>query len=288
MTPGVTGDLASAARRAAIALTHGAGPLARVASARRALAAMEAIAGYCHVCGGQRAFLGYEPADMPCKRNSFICQGCGASARNRHLAKCILEKLPTTPQSRSLRQFARNFTGRIWLTCTSGAIAGALRSNPGCVASEYVAGVASGEVADGVLCQDLHETSFPPDSLDLIVTEDVLEHVPDPRRAFLEIRRVLKPGGWHIATVPVDWSLATTIPRAVLERGEVSHILPPEYHGDPRRPEGVLAFTTFGQDVLAWFGLTGPSELDTAHLDRAQEAAFGIYNNWVFISRKPD
>jgi SAM-dependent methyltransferase len=267
--------------------THG-GLRRRLRAMRRAVAAVEVELGFCHVCGERCAFLGDDPIDFPCKRNSFLCQGCGASARNRHLAQCVLAHLPTAPASASLRAFAANFRGRVWLTATTGAIADALGANHGCVASEFHHGAASGETRGGVLCQDLQATSFADASFGLVVTEDVLEHVADPRRAFLEIRRVLRPGGLHIATVPVNWFLPATVPRAVIEGGTIRHLLPPEYHGDPLRPDGILAFTEFGQDVAAaWFGLIGPTEIDAAHLDRERERRFGIFNNWVFISRKP-
>jgi len=275
-------------RRVARAAAARGGLRRRLGAMRRAASAVEVAVGFCHVCGQRSAFLGYEPVDYPCKRNSFVCQGCGASARNRHVAQCILAHLPTAPASVSLRAFAANFGGRIWLTATTGAIADALGANPGCVASEFHDGAASGERRGGVLCQDLHATSFADGSFDLVVTEDVLEHVAEPRRAFLELRRVLRPGGLHVATVPVNWFLPATVPRAVIEEGNIRHLLPPEYHGDPLRPDGILAFTEFGQDVAAaWFGLTGPTEIDAAHLDRERERRFAIYNNWVFVSRRP-
>jgi SAM-dependent methyltransferase len=255
--------------------------------AARALAAVEIAVGYCHVCGARGFFLGYDPIDFACKRNSFICQDCGACARNRHVAKCVLERLPTAPASRSLREFAIHFRGRIWQTCTSGAIAEALRGHPGFVASEFIDGAASGDVVNGVRCEDLQAASCADASFDLVMTEDVLEHVAAPRLAFAELGRVLAPGGWHIGTVPVNWSRDVSVPRAVIEDGQVQHILPPEYHGDPTRPAGALAFTEFGRDVVeAWFGLIGPSSMDVAHGDFVQEAAFAIYNSWVFVSRK--
>jgi SAM-dependent methyltransferase len=40
------------------------------------------------------------------------------------------------------------------------------------------------------------------DSFDLVVVDQVLEHVSDPQRAVAEIHRVLRPGGHCIATTP--------------------------------------------------------------------------------------
>lgn len=46
---------------------------------------------------------------------------------------------------------------------------------------------------------------------DRFLCSHVLEHVPDDRRAMSELYRVLKPGGWGIAMVPISLSLAKTL-----------------------------------------------------------------------------
>jgi SAM-dependent methyltransferase len=183
-------------------------------------------------------------------------------------------------------EFSRNFAGVIWLTCTSGAIAEMLKGS--CVASEFIENTQSGTVVNGVRCEDIQASSFQTGSVDLIITEDVLEHVPFPEAAFAEIRRVLKPGGFHIGTIPINWERTTSIARAVIENGEIRHILEPEYHVDPMRPEGILAFTDYGHDIVDRYCSTiGPSEMLSAHGDRRQEQDFAIYDNWVFVSQKP-
>jgi SAM-dependent methyltransferase len=248
---------------------------------------VETTAAYCHVCGQNATFRSYEPLDFPCKRNSFFCDACGSCARNRHVAQTILDRFPTQPGSRSLVEFAQHFDGVIWLTCTSGAIADRLRAVRRCVASEFIENVPSGQIVNGVRCEDIQAASFATGSVDLVVTEDVLEHVPFPEAAFAEIRRVLKPGGFHIGTIPVHWGRETSIARAVIEDGKLRHMLEPEYHGDPTRPEGILAFTDYGQDIVSRYcAIIGPSEVLSAHLDRQQEEDFAIYNNWVFVSQK--
>lgn len=101
--------------------------------------------------------------------------------------------------------------------------------------------------ADGVVCQDITRLTFPDESLDLIVSSDVLEHVPDAMAAFRESARVLRPGGAHVFTVPPR---AQTRRRAALEQGRVVHLVnPPEYHLDPLDPAGVLAYWDYGPDL---------------------------------------
>ena len=94
---------------------------------------------------------------------------------------------------------------------------------------------------------NLHDAEF-----DLVMTSDVLEHVPDYRAALAEFARILKPGGHLVLTVPFLNSDQRSIKRAELRRdGSIEHLVEPEYHGDPVSPEGgVLAFHSFGWDLL--------------------------------------
>lgn len=247
----------------------------------------EIIDAYCPVCGIRGAFRCYVPVDFACKRNTFVCEACGSVGRNRHVAKAILDLLPAAPASRSLREFAQNFRGKVYITCIKEAIFEVLRSMPNLTASEYVDGKKSGEANNGFYCQDLQATSFEDESFDLIVTEDVLEHVPFPDRAFNEIRRILKPGGYHIGTIPINWGRDVSVPRAIIENGQIRHLMEPEYHGDPFRSEGILAFTDYGRDILEQFcSIIGPSHVLWAHGDKYYEREFAIYNSCVFVSQK--
>jgi SAM-dependent methyltransferase len=45
------------------------------------------------------------------------------------------------------------------------------------------------------------------DTFDLITCLDVIEHTPDDRLALTELRRVCRPGGWMLVTVPAYQSL---------------------------------------------------------------------------------
>ena len=67
--------------------------------------------------------------------------------------------------------------------------------------SFFEEGCSSGE-RDGAVCEDITALKFDNHSLDLIISSDVLEHVPYLDKAFSETARVLKPGGAHIFTVP--------------------------------------------------------------------------------------
>jgi SAM-dependent methyltransferase len=73
-------------------------------------------------------------------------------------------------------------------------------------AAEFAASRGCGEVKRGTV----EQLPWDEGTFDLITCLDVLEHVPDDRGALSELRRVSKPGGWLLVTVPAYqalWSL---------------------------------------------------------------------------------
>ena len=91
--------------------------------------------------------------------------------------------------------------------------------------------------------EDLTQLSFPTHSFDVILSFDVLEHIPDYRSAFAECARTLKPTGKMLFSVPFDANSVRNKIRAQLQKdGTIDYLLPPEYHDDPRNPEGCLCF----------------------------------------------
>jgi SAM-dependent methyltransferase len=117
--------------------------------------------------------------------------------------------------------------------------------------SEYLGGsVQPGSVIDGIRHENALGLSFRDRSFNVVVSNDVLEHVPDPERCLREAARVLKPGGHLLMTVPFHTDRARSVVRAELANGRVVHRLPPVYHGNPLSREGSLVFTDFGFDLL--------------------------------------
>jgi SAM-dependent methyltransferase len=97
---------------------------------------------------------------------------------------------------------------------------------------------------------DITASDLPDTSFDYIVSNDVLEHVPDVAAALSESRRILKPGGACLATFPFAGGQNETIVKARLENGAIVHLTEPEYHGNPVDPQGSLVFAIPGWDVL--------------------------------------
>lgn len=105
----------------------------------------------------------------------------------------------------------------------------------------------------GIPHQDLCELSFSDQTFDLVLCNELFEHVRDLDQAFSEIHRVLKAEGRLIATCPLAFGQRDSILKARLnqETGEPDVIGEPEHHGDPVRPDhGSLVYRIPGWEIL--------------------------------------
>ncbi len=59
--------------------------------------------------------------------------------------------------------------------------------------------------------EDIQNLTFADQSFDMVLTNHVLEHVPDDGRALAELARVLRPRGIAVITVPGEWSRKQTV-----------------------------------------------------------------------------
>lgn len=98
--------------------------------------------------------------------------------------------------------------------------------------------------------EDLTGLSLADTSVDMVVTQDVFEHIPDFDTAFEECRRVLRPGGRLVFSIPFfPDQESTEVIASVAADGSVSHVGAPEIHGNPLGG-GSLCFQHFGWDIL--------------------------------------
>lgn len=124
---------------------------------------------------------------------------------------------------------------------------------PSLVGSEYISAETPRGSIDvrGIRHEDLTQLSFPSASFEAVMSFECFEHIPDFSAALRECRRILKPGGRLLFTVPFVPNAHTHIIRARLTpAGKVEHLLEPEYHGDPMQSEGCLCFTHFGWQLI--------------------------------------
>jgi SAM-dependent methyltransferase len=221
------------------------------------------------VCGDQTTFafnpwvlpdplkrqLDAEPLDAYLQRESMFCRHCISNLRVRSLATVITRNI--APSATSLRaalddpDVAELTIAEVNAIGSGGSMHQFLVRHPGLRYSEYREGARPGEVVNGVPHQDLTELTFEDGSIDLLVTSDTIEHLPDTLRAFSECLRVLTPSGLLIFTVPMTPLTESTLTRAEIdEHGEVVHLLEPVHHG---RGSGPLALLPMASDMLAFY-----------------------------------
>ncbi len=257
----------------------------------------------CFVCGKETLFRlkGQEPLRL---FREAKCDRCGASLRNSAVARTVVETL--LDKKGSLKESLDELKSKnsAILEIGSGIIHSFLREVPGYVSAEYFRDVLPGDYKDGTLCENLEKLTFSDGSFDVIITEDVFEHVADYKKAFKEIIRVLKPGGYHIFTVPLHEGQNTKS-----RNGESAYQALEVFHGDPLNSEGILVQTDFGDDIEnilngigfatkriifdAWYDKNEITKIDsqTEYEEylrcRENPLSYFKYNNVVFVSEKP-
>lgn len=65
---------------------------------------------------------------------------------------------------------------------------------------------------------DLAHTGLPDKSVDLVVSRSVLEHLSAPAEVFVELHRILKPGGRFVFLTPNRWDYASLAALAIPNR----------------------------------------------------------------------
>ncbi|WP_254973577.1 class I SAM-dependent methyltransferase [Cyanobium sp. Candia 9D4] len=120
-----------------------------------------------------------------------------------------------------------------------------------------------------VLHQDLCALTFPDSCFDVVLCNELFEHLPQLDLAFREIARVLRPGGRLVATCPLAFGQVDSILKARYD--PVTHqtelIGDPERHGDPIRPVGgSLVYRIPGWDVLDQLRAAGFAAAQMHHI----------------------
>lgn len=178
---------------------------------------------------------------MPNWRERLVCRGCGMNNRQRLVAK-LLQQCAVRyqrPRVYLMEQVTPIFR---WVSKLDAVDV---------MGSEYLGyEYRGGECVKGLRHEDVMNLSYQDESFDIIVSNDVLEHIPDPARALRECCRVLKPGGTVLATFPFHPDMDSTRVRARPVGDTIEHLLPPRYHGNPVSADGSLVFQDFGWDFL--------------------------------------
>jgi SAM-dependent methyltransferase len=226
--------------------------------------------GTCPICAGPTLF--YQEGSW--RRDQYRCARCLSIPRFRALMS-VLET--HVPQWRELKIHESSPGGASSLKLA--------REGRQYIASHYFPDVPAGTLRDGFRCENLERQSFADNTFDLVISQDVFEHILEPQRAFAEIARTLKPGGRHVFTVPWYYWKETLV-RAIRANGAIEHLCEPDYHANPIDPKGSLVVTEWGYDLCdIIYRCSGMTTTAVRIRDRRQ----GIDAEFieVFISQKP-
>ena len=202
----------------------------RAVRATRYIFAGKAHPGHCPICG-----LTVFHEQGPWLRDEYLCRRCKSIPRQRALIcilsqvapdwpeRTIFESSPSGPASSLIARRCRDYTP-----------------------SQYFEGVPSGTYVNRVRREDLRCLTLPDNSVDLVVTGDVFEHIINPGPAFQEIARVLRNGGLHVFTVPIFERPHTLV--RVADDG--TELMAPDYHGSPIDDGRALVVREWGDDIV--------------------------------------
>jgi len=201
------------------------------------------------------------------------CLGCRANVTNLSLIPIIDAHAAKHPVQ------------DVWEMSTYGATLAFLRQRfSNVISSEFFPGIASGALVSGVLAQDVQRLSLADESVDLITSNQVFEHVEDDSKGYAECYRVLRPGGALIFSVPL-YDIPTTLQLARVEEGKLEHLETPEYH-DSRLggPGSALCFWRHSfHDISARVARLGfNTRLEEVRLPRSAAAS-----TYVIYAEKP-
>ncbi len=148
-----------------------------------------------------------EAFDGPVHCEAAVCPRCGSIGRDRFLFWALQQRVtPGGP------------TQRLRVLETSPRLDQRYRQ---AMASwfDYLCSDFDERAHAGMIRIDLEHIDLPTDSLDVVLTPHVLEHVADTAKALDELYRVLRPGGTLLLQVPVL-------------QGQTAPPAQPEFHGD--------------------------------------------------------
>lgn len=232
---------------------------------------MKKNSGYCVICESETEFIEYNPW----LRDHYKCALCDSIPRQRALVnaidlfgagwegKVIHESSPYGQASQYIKRKCKDYSE-----------------------SQYFINIPYGGNHHGVRCENLEQLTFKNNSFDILITQDVFEHVLNPDLAFKEINRVLKPGGIHIFTMPW-YPKQNTVRRAKYVNNNIKFLMDPIYHGNPVDENGSLVTFDWGIDFPDYI-YKHSGMFTTVYLHKDRNLGLDAEFLEVFICKKQD
>lgn len=233
---------------------------------------LRANTGYCVICERTVKFIEHEEW----LRDHYKCDNCGSIPRQRAIIHALNAFLPQWREQ------------KIHESSPGGVSSDYIKRNcPNYSESQFFPDIECGTAASvgEVRCENIECLTFPNETFDIFITQDVFEHVMNPELAFAEISRVLHNGGKHIFTIPWYPQYPKSTQRVRVEHGNLIYMSEPIYHGNPISPDGSIVTYDWGLDLIDFiYRCAGMTTMVYQHKDRALGLDAEFLH--VFISHK--
>jgi SAM-dependent methyltransferase len=229
--------------------------------------------GFCPICETEVLFEVREAW----LRDNYLCSVCGSIPRERAIARVFRTLFPA-PAALVVHESSpapRGFSPWLRTRC------------PGLVQSQYWGNEPPGALREGFRNENLESLTFADTSVDVHVTQDVLEHVLDLEQVTRELFRTLRPGGAHVFTTPLVNKERPTFTRATRRAGRVEHLAPEVFHGNPISESGSLVIFDFGYDLVERLDAAAPFRTTIWIVDDLWQGIRAEFNE-VLVSRRPN
>ncbi len=231
--------------------------------------------GQCPICEKEVTFT----ARYQWFRDHLLCSGCRSIPRERALFKVIKDYCP-------------NYKDLVIHETSPGDRGASIKLQNECAlytSSQYFPSLTPGTIhSSGYRCENLEKLTFPDSSFDIFVSQDVMEHIFNPEKAFKEIARVLKPGGMHIFTVPIiNKTKLSERWASMSDRGEITYHHEAEYHGNPVDAKGALVTMHWGYDIASFIMQVANTPTVIIQIDDIDKGIRAEYID-VVVSIKPN
>jgi SAM-dependent methyltransferase len=240
------------------------------------------IEGFCPICATPAKFTAVREDPLSEEwwpswfRDFLICDGCGSVPRHRALFATVERYYP------NWRQLDIHES-------SGGAYAASLKLRNEAASyldTQYDPSIGFGNMHErGYRSEDLEAQTFADEQFDLVITQDVFEHLFDPAAAIREIARTLRPGGAYICTVPIVMGSAPSRRRARLVNGRIENLLEPQYHINPMSEQGSLVCVDWGYDIAAFLTQESGLVVTIVNIDDPSRGIRAAYNE-VIVAQK--
>ncbi len=229
--------------------------------------------GYCPICEAEVKFI----ATNEWLRDHYICTQCESIPRERALMD-VLNNIRPDWKRLTVHETSPGYRGA------------SVRLKNECeqyIPSQYFSDTPSGAITNGIRCENLESLTFGDNTIDLHISQDVMEHVFNPSKAFSEIARTLTPGGMHIFTVPLVNKWNPSNRRAKLDNeGNIVYLAEPSYHGNPIGDGKSLVTMDWGFDICEFIFLSSGLFSQLIYIDDIQKGIRAELIE-VIVTRKP-